>query len=166
MGYEFQAIRPSPSHMVSQRSYFLCFHRGIVPYSPVAFHRIAAIIAATVSSMYPPGSQTHCCHAISELQLPTFMLSACQQAVRVALAAGLHQMDCFREALGRIGNVRLRHRGSLPGACYSKSTSLHLSESPSFTGRHIYPGSTKPAINPVRDVDTMQVCVILVLHQR
>src|SRR5690242_13234614 len=47
---EVAALRPRPSHTVPERSLFLRFHMGIVPYGPVAFHRIAAIFAATSTS--------------------------------------------------------------------------------------------------------------------
>ena len=43
---EVAALRPRPSCSVPQCWIFLYFYMGIVPYSPVSFHRIAAIFAA------------------------------------------------------------------------------------------------------------------------
>jgi hypothetical protein len=45
--YETQAIRPTASCAVPICWIILCFHVRTVPYSPISFHRIAAIFAAT-----------------------------------------------------------------------------------------------------------------------
>jgi len=65
---EVAALGPIPSCAVPLCRIVPCLHACTVPYSPVAFHGIAANIAASASLMYLRSSQAHCCDTIRELR--------------------------------------------------------------------------------------------------